>query len=62
MTSFDNTDPEWNDLCMKWSDNLVEKLKELGIYDQLLELCDCGQETIQPSEPTIGFEELYKHE
>lgn len=62
MTSFDNTDSEWNDLCMKWLDNLAEKFKELGIYDQLLELCGCEQEFIQITEPTIGFEELYKHE
>ena len=62
MISFDNTDPEWNDLCMKWLDNLVEKFKELGIYDQLLELCGCEQELIQIAEPTIDFEELYKHE
>lgn len=62
MIPFDNTDHEWNDLCMKWPDNLVEKFKELGIYDQLLELCGCEQEAIQPSEPTIDFEELYKHE
>lgn len=59
MTSFDNTDPEWNDLCMKWLDNLVEKFKELGIYDRLLELCGCEQEFIQIAEPTIDFEELY---
>lgn len=62
MIPFDNTDPEWNDLCMKWLDNLVEKFKELGIYDQLLELCGCEQEFIQIAKPTIDFEELYKHE
>lgn len=62
MIPFDNTDPEWNDLCMKWLDNLVEKFKELGIYDQLLELYGCEQELIQIAEPTIDFEELYKHE
>ena len=62
MTPFDNTDPEWNDLCTKWIDYVLEKFKECGIYDQVLELCGCEQEFIQMADPTIGFEELYKHE
>lgn len=59
MTPFDSNDPEWNDMCIKWTDDLVEKFKELGIYDRLLALYESEQESIQPPEQTINFEELY---
>ena len=60
MIPFDETDAEWNELCNEWIGYLLRKFKERGIYDQVLELCDCEQEAIQLSEPIIDFEELYE--
>lgn len=59
MIPFDETDAEWNELCSKWMDYVIGKFKERGIYDQILDLCGFNHESIQPSEPTMNFEELY---
>lgn len=59
MTPFNSNDIEWNELCMNWSDNVIEGFKKYGIYDSLLALCEQEQNSIQPPEQTINFEELY---
>lgn len=40
MTPFNSNDIEWNELCMNWSDEVIERFKKLGIYDSLLALCE----------------------
>ena len=59
MTPFNSNDIDWNELCMNWSDDVIEGFKKYGIYDSLLALYEQEQNSIQPPEQTINFEELY---